>query len=180
MDQITVTPAASLDPANVQFRPPMEGTSFTGRRGRQTADVGDLVIAVDRVYEAMASGAGEAAVGLAAQRPYDESLLENGPRVGARLMRSLEALRDHRLVGEVRGRGMLAAIEMVVDMAAKTPLPLSAQAATLVFDIAWDHGLIIRSFAQGVLGYAPPLCCKGSRYRRDHTANQGDLGSSIG
>ncbi|TIT81080.1 MAG: aspartate aminotransferase family protein, partial [Mesorhizobium sp.] len=28
-----------------------------------------------------------------------------------------------------------------------------------VFDRAWDNGLIIRAFANGVLGYAPPLCC---------------------
>ncbi|TIX69959.1 MAG: aspartate aminotransferase family protein, partial [Mesorhizobium sp.] len=41
----------------------------------------------------------------------------------------------------------------------KTPLPASAIPARRVFDRAWDNGLIIRAFANGVLGYAPPLCC---------------------
>ena len=31
--------------------------------------------------------------------------------------------------------------------------------ARRVFDRAWDNGLIIRAFANGVIGYAPPLCC---------------------
>jgi len=41
----------------------------------------------------------------------------------------------------------------------KTPLPASAMPARRVFDRAWDNGLIIRAFANGVIGYAPPLCC---------------------
>ncbi|EMG52958.1 hypothetical protein WYI_14586, partial [Ochrobactrum sp. CDB2] len=59
----------------------------------------------------------------------------------------------------VRGRGMLAAIELVVDKENKTPLPAAADPARRIFDRAWDNGLVIRAFANGVLGYAPPLCC---------------------
>ena len=33
------------------------------------------------------------------------------------------------------------------------------QPATRLFDRAWEKGLIIRAFAQGIFGYAPPLCC---------------------
>jgi putrescine---pyruvate transaminase len=54
---------------------------------------------------------------------------------------------------------MLAAIEMVVDKDKKTPLPAAAAPATRVFDRAWENGLVIRAFANGILGYAPPLCC---------------------
>jgi putrescine---pyruvate transaminase len=68
-------------------------------------------------------------------------------------------MRDHPLVGDVRGRGMLAAIELVCDKKNKTPLPAAAQPARRIFDRAWDNGLVIRAFANGVLGYAPPLCC---------------------
>jgi adenosylmethionine-8-amino-7-oxononanoate aminotransferase len=46
-----------------------------------------------------------------------------------------------------------------VDKAKKTPLPTAALPARRVFDRAWENGLIIRAFAHGVLGYAPPLCC---------------------
>lgn len=132
------------------------------------------VFMADHVYQTIADGAGasavghgytysahpvSAAVGLEVLRLYENGLLENGRKAGARLMAGLEALRDHPLVGEVRGRGMLAAVELVVDKKNKTPLPAEAQAARRIFDRAWENGLVIRAFANGVLGYAPPLCC---------------------
>lgn len=128
----------------------------------------------DGVYNTIADGAGaaavghgytysahpvSAAVGLAVLDLYENGLFDNGVKMGARLMAGLQTLADHPLVGEVRGRGMLAAIEMVVDKDKKTPLPAAASAAVRVFDRAWDNGLIVRAFAQGVIGYAPPLCC---------------------
>ncbi|TIL79047.1 MAG: aminotransferase class III-fold pyridoxal phosphate-dependent enzyme, partial [Mesorhizobium sp.] len=132
------------------------------------------VFMADHVYDVIADGAGAAAVGhgytysahpvsaavaLEVLKLYEDGLLENGIKAGARLMTGLASLRDHPLVGDVRGRGMLAAIELVVDKTKKTPLPASAMPARRVFDRAWDNGLIIRAFANGVLGYAPPLCC---------------------
>ncbi|OBQ91054.1 aspartate aminotransferase family protein [Mesorhizobium sp. AA23] len=132
------------------------------------------VFMADHVYNVIADGAGASAVGhgytysahpvsaavaLEVLKLYEEGLLENGARAGARLMAGLSALSDHPLVGDVRGRGMLAAIELVVDKKKKTPLPASAMPARRVFDRAWDNGLIIRAFAHGVIGYAPPLCC---------------------
>ncbi|UWU31807.1 aspartate aminotransferase family protein (plasmid) [Rhizobium sp. WSM1274] len=132
------------------------------------------VLMADHVYQTIAEGAGaaavghgytysahpvSAAVGLEVLKLYENGLLENGVRAGARLMQGLESLRDHPLVGDVRGRGMLAAVELVVDKVNKTPLPASAEPARRIFDRAWENGLVIRAFANGVLGYAPPLCC---------------------
>lgn len=128
----------------------------------------------DHVYQTIADGAGAKAVGhgftysahpvsaavaLEVLKLYEGGLLENGRRAGARLQAGLRGLADHPLVGDVRGRGMLAAIELVTDKALKTPLPAELQAATRLFDRAWEQGLVIRAFAQGVFGYAPPLCC---------------------
>ncbi|UPG74734.1 aspartate aminotransferase family protein (plasmid) [Roseomonas gilardii subsp. gilardii] len=128
----------------------------------------------EHVYNTIADGAGaaaighgytysahpvSAAVGLAVLRLYESGLLENGRRAGARLMEGLGRLRDHPLVGEVRGRGLLAAVELVTDKARKTPLPAEADPARRIFDRAWDNGLVIRAFGNGILGYAPPLCC---------------------
>lgn len=127
-----------------------------------------------RVYDVIADGAGKtavghgftysahpvsAAVGLEVLRLYEAGLLANGVKMGARLMAGLESLADHPLVGDVRGRGMLAAIELVTDKAEKTPLPASADPSRRIFDRAWSNGLVIRAFGNGVLGYAPPLCC---------------------
>jgi putrescine---pyruvate transaminase len=128
----------------------------------------------DHVYDTIADGAGpsvighgytysahpvSAAVGLEVLRLYEAGLLDNGRKAGARLMAGLNGLADHPLVGEVRGRGMLAAIELVTDKARKTPLPASSEPAKRIFGRAWDNGLVIRAFGNGVLGYAPPLCC---------------------
>lgn len=128
----------------------------------------------DHVYQTIADGAGaaavghgqtysahpvSAAVGLACLDLYEGGLLDNGVRMGERLLAGLHGLSDHPLVGEVRGRGMLAAVELVTDKDKKTPLPAAAAPAVRIFDRAWQNGLVIRAFAQGVLGYAPPLCC---------------------
>jgi adenosylmethionine-8-amino-7-oxononanoate aminotransferase len=132
------------------------------------------VLMSQKVYEVIADGAGaatvghgytysahpvSAAVGLEVLRLYENGLLDNGREAGARLMAGLESLADHPLVGEVRGRGMLAAVELVTDKAKKTPLPAASVPAQRIFDRAWDNGLVIRAFGNGVLGYAPPLCC---------------------
>ncbi|MDD7973001.1 aminotransferase class III-fold pyridoxal phosphate-dependent enzyme [Roseinatronobacter alkalisoli] len=132
------------------------------------------VLMSDHVYEVIAEGAGAKAVGhgftysahpvcaavaLEVLSLYESGLLENGRAMGARLQAGLATLCDHPLVGDVRGRGMLAAVELVTDKAEKTPLPAELNAATRLFDRAWDQGLVVRAFAQGVFGYAPPLCC---------------------
>lgn len=128
----------------------------------------------DRVYDTIADGAGKAPVGhgytysahpvsaavaLECLRLYENGLLDNGRKAGKRLMEGLSSLVDHPLVGDVRGRGMLAAVELVTDKERKTPLPPEADPARRIFDRAWQNGLVIRAFFNGVLGYAPPLCC---------------------
>ena len=100
-----------------------------------------------------------AAVGLACLDLYENGLLDNGRKAGGRLLDGLNTLADHPLVGDVRGRGMLAAVELVTDKERKTPLPAEADAGRRIFDRAWGNGLILRAFNQGILGFAPPLCC---------------------
>ncbi|MFQ6162743.1 aspartate aminotransferase family protein [Sinorhizobium meliloti] len=132
------------------------------------------VFMTERVYSTIADGAGtslvghgytysahpvSAAVALEVLRLYEGGLLENGRKAGKRLMEGLQGLADHPLVGDIRGSGMLAAIELVTDKTKKTPLPATADPSRRIFDRAWDNGLIIRAFGNGVLGYAPPLCC---------------------
>ena len=132
------------------------------------------VFMTDHVYNTIADGAGRAAVGhgytysahpvsaavgLECLRLYEDGLLENGRRVGKRLMEGLRSLADHPLVGDVRGRGMLAAVELVTDKERKTPLPAAADPGRRIFERAWTNGLVIRAFNSGILGFAPPLCC---------------------
>lgn len=52
-----------------------------------------------------------------------DGLLERSKNLGAKLLRRLnEMAARHEIIGEVRGRGMMTAIELVEDRASKTPL----------------------------------------------------------
>jgi L-2,4-diaminobutyrate transaminase len=70
-----------------------------------------------------------------------------------------EAFDDHPLVGEVRGEGLLAAIELVADKERGTLFDPSAKVGIKVAAEAGERGLIARAMPQGdILGFAPPLC----------------------
>ncbi|WP_262029852.1 aminotransferase class III-fold pyridoxal phosphate-dependent enzyme [Microvirga sp. Mcv34] len=101
-----------------------------------------------------------AAAGLAAIALYTEGgLIEQGRRSGEALIAGLKALEDHPLVGEARGRGMLAALEIVSNKNTKAKFDPSVRIGEKLFETAYANGLIIRAFGDGTLGFAPPLCC---------------------
>lgn len=84
-----------------------------------------------------------------------EGLVENAERVGSHaLARLLEMKRRHRLIGDVRGRGLLLGIELVTDRDAKTP---AADAAEGVLYRALSRGLSFKTTMGNVLTLTPPL-----------------------
>lgn len=129
----------------------------------------------EEIYQTIAESAGAAAVGhgftysahpvsaaagLATLKLYTEGgLLANGQTMGDRFNARLERLRDHPLVGDVRGRGLLAAVELVSDKAAKTKFDPDLKLSERLFEAAYRNGLILRAFTDDVLGFAPPLSC---------------------
>ncbi|MBW4091506.1 MAG: aspartate aminotransferase family protein [Proteobacteria bacterium] len=91
-----------------------------------------------------------------------EGLVERSAVMGRKLLAGLETLRALPQVGDVRGLGMLAAVELVTDQASRTPAPgLGAK----VVGEAMARGLILRqrAGAEGppisgdALCLAPPL-----------------------
>ncbi|SFH71983.1 Adenosylmethionine-8-amino-7-oxononanoate aminotransferase [Collimonas sp. OK307] len=87
----------------------------------------------------------------------DGGLLEQGQRVGEYFMAQLKTLEELPHVGEVRGRGLLAGIELVTDKDSKAkPLP-QARLGQRVLKHAFEDGLIFRAFADDILGFAPSL-----------------------
>lgn len=101
-----------------------------------------------------------AAVGLEVLRLYTEGgILANGQQVGAYFEQRLHELHVHPLVGDVRSRGMLAGIELVIDKAHKTKPDKAAKMAERLFKIGYQNQLIFRAFADDIIGFAPPLCC---------------------
>jgi L-2,4-diaminobutyrate transaminase len=88
-----------------------------------------------------------------------EDLLGNVREVGPHLLQGLRAaLADHPMVGEVRGVGMLAAIEFVEDKAAKRFFAPQGKVGGAVAAACLERGVIGRAMPHGdILGYAPPL-----------------------
>jgi L-2,4-diaminobutyrate transaminase len=88
-----------------------------------------------------------------------EDLAGNAERVGGYLVAGLtRALGQHELVGEVRGVGMLAAVEFVADRAQKRRFEPSLKVGARMSAAARKRGLITRAMPHGdILGFAPPL-----------------------
>ena len=73
----------------------------------------------------------------------NDNLLENVQRMGARLRERLAAaFGDHPHVGDIRGRGLLVGIELVVDRAARTPPAAVLALPTRLRQEAMTQGLI--------------------------------------
>jgi len=85
-----------------------------------------------------------------------DHLVENAAAMGERLLDGLTAaVGQRRIVGEVRGRGLLVCAELVEPNSSGRPLGQSEVAK--LDRKAWDRGAIV--YARGnVLRLAPPLC----------------------
>jgi L-2,4-diaminobutyrate transaminase len=88
-----------------------------------------------------------------------ENLTQNAAQTGAYLLEQLHAAFDsHPLVGEVRGEGMLAALEFMADKEGRQPFDAALKVGPRVSAAAMRRGLIARAMPHGdILGFAPPL-----------------------
>ena len=101
-----------------------------------------------------------AAVALEVLRLYREGgLIENGRKTGERFAAHMERIRAHPLVGDVRYRGMLGAIELTPDKATKAVFDPALDIGGRLSKLTYGNGVIVRCFANAVLGFAPALCC---------------------
>ena len=87
----------------------------------------------------------------------DEGLLDNTLAMGARLMGNLAALKDkHRVVGDVRGKGLFCGAELVADRATKEPADEKKVAAVVADCMA--QGVIIGMTNRSLNGLNNTLC----------------------
>ena len=83
-----------------------------------------------------------------------DGLYKNAASVGQYLQTRLREFDDIEAVGEVRGAGLIAALELVADREQKTPAIDLAKRVTLACQ---DNGLIVRNVAGNALAVCPPL-----------------------
>lgn len=136
------------------------------------------LVAPRRIVEVLAGGSGGllhaqtfshhpvlCAAGLATLRYLREhALIERCRSMGPVLHQRLESLRDQPLVGDVRGRGLLASVELVADTGSREPVPRTAGLAEAFTAAALEAGLVVWpnvGHADGVNGdlvmLAPPF-----------------------
>jgi 4-aminobutyrate--pyruvate transaminase len=86
----------------------------------------------------------------------EKGLVENARQVGEVMQGELRTLADHPLVGEVRGVGLIAAVELVADKETKARFDPVGRVGAQVFSRAHGNGLIIRAIGD-VIAFCPPL-----------------------
>jgi adenosylmethionine-8-amino-7-oxononanoate aminotransferase len=140
------------------------------------------VLLSDRIFDAFANGSGffqhghtymghpmAAAAGLAVQEIIRrDNLLENVRSMGAHLSRRLnERFGNHHHVGDIRGRGLFQAIELVADRGSKEPFDPALKLHARIKREAMARGLMVYPTGgtiDGRLGdhvlLAPPFIAK--------------------
>ena len=132
------------------------------------------VMVNQRIYDALESGSDQvgmfahgltytghpvsAAVALECLRIYEEDgILAHVRKVGSLLQGGLrERVSPHPLVGEVRGVGMVAGVELVADKQTREPFPTSHQMGAKLRAEGVRRGIILRAMGD-TLGFSPPL-----------------------
>ncbi|MCH9011520.1 MAG: aspartate aminotransferase family protein [Proteobacteria bacterium] len=98
-----------------------------------------------------------AAVALETLKIYEErDIVGHVRQVGPRLQEGLRRYADHPMVGEVRGVGLIAGVELVADRASKATFDPPGRVGGYFAERAQAHGLIIRNLMD-VIALCPPL-----------------------
>ncbi len=84
-----------------------------------------------------------------------EGLLENSAEVGNHILRRVADWPvKHKLVGDVRGRGLMIGIELVTDKQTKQPAPAERDR---VVELAFERGVLFLGCGPNTIRIAPPL-----------------------
>ena len=101
------------------------------------------------------------AVALEALKIYEErDIVGHVRRVAPRLQDGLRRLADHPLIGEVRGIGLVAAVELVKDKATKEPFDPAGTVGIYLSKQTQKHGLLVRALGD-IIAFSPPLIMTG-------------------
>lgn len=121
-----------------------------------------------------------AAAALETLKIYNEcDIVETANAVAPVLQEGLRAFASHPLVGEVRGVGLIAGVELVCDKQSKRAFGKEIAAGAVVQEEAKHRGLLIRALGD-TLAFCPPLIISESEIRETLTAFGGALDAAYG
>jgi len=99
-----------------------------------------------------------AAVALRTLELYEErGIMEHAASMGEILQSKLAALADHPLVGNYRGVGLIAGLELVKDPATKTRFEPADKIAFKATAACLEEGLVVRALPGDTVAICPPL-----------------------
>jgi 4-aminobutyrate--pyruvate transaminase len=98
------------------------------------------------------------AVALETLKIYDtDDVIGHVRRVAPRLQQGLRRFEGHEIVGDVRGIGLIGAIELAEDPQQRKPFDAKRGVGAYFVRRAQEHGLITRTLAGDVIAFSPPL-----------------------
>ncbi|EED36916.1 aminotransferase class-III [Luminiphilus syltensis NOR5-1B] len=128
-------------------------------------------LVADKVSNVLLNGAGDfahgltysghpasCAAGLATMAVYEDTgIIESSARdLAPHFNAQLQSLVDHPIVGQVRSKGLFAAVELTDDKAARTRIAPDSAAAVYCRDVAIEDGLMVRQTGDAMI-MAPPF-----------------------
>ena len=113
------------------------------------------------------------AAGLATVRRLErDRLVERAAALEPALLGALRPLREHAAVADVRGVGLLAAVELVADRRTLAPFPRSERVAERLAEAAFDEGLLVWPNAGNVDGVVGDLVVVAPRWGRGRAGHR--------
>jgi 4-aminobutyrate--pyruvate transaminase len=107
-----------------------------------------------------------AAVALETLKIYEErNILEHVREVMPTFQEGLRSFADHSLVGEVRGRGLIGAIELVKNKDTRENFDPASGVGPFFMARAQEHGLLCRAMMNDTVALCPPLVVKEDEIR---------------
>ena len=98
------------------------------------------------------------AVALKTQQIFErDNIFAHAASVGNYMQTRLREFEDHELVGEVRGKGLLAAVETVADKNSGQAFAANAGIGAYLEKTCQENGLILRGIAGSSVAFCPPL-----------------------
>ena len=94
-----------------------------------------------------------------------EGLVEQAAALGQRLLAGLKTLESHPHVGEVRGQGLMCAVELVADKKSKAEFPPAEKIGARVHAATQERGLFTR-LRGDVYNLAPPFVTSAAQIDR--------------
>lgn len=135
---------------------PMGAVILSGAMAQRLDEVAMAAEEFPHGFTSAAHPVGCAIASKAIELIVEGGLLDNVRRVSVHFHDRLKAFEAHPFIGEVRGIGLMAALEVVRDKASKTPFDSALGVSEAIANAALDNGLICRPLGQAVV-LCPPF-----------------------